>query len=57
MLKDTRDTVAAAIQEGRTPDQMKQDKILSKYDSLGSPDRYIDFLYADLSRTASGSGQ
>jgi glyoxylase-like metal-dependent hydrolase (beta-lactamase superfamily II) len=57
MLKDTRDTVAAAIQKGRTADQMKQDKILSKYDSLGSPDRYIDFLYADLSRTASGSGQ
>jgi len=57
MLKDTRDTVAAAIQKGRTADQMKQDKILSKYDSLGSPDRYIDFLYADLSRAASGSGQ
>lgn len=57
MLKDTRDTVAAAIQKGRTADQMKQDKILSKYDALGSPDRYIDFLYADLSRTGNGSGQ
>ena len=57
MLKDTRDIVAAAIRKGRTADQMKQDKILSKYDSLGSPDRYIDFLYADLSRTTSASGQ
>jgi len=57
MLKDTRDTVATAIHKGRTADQMKQDKILSKYDSLGSPDRYIDFLYADLSRTSSGTGQ
>lgn len=57
MLKDTRDTVVAAIQKGRTADQMKQDKILSKYDSLGSPDRYIDFLYADLSRTTNSSGQ
>ncbi len=57
MLKDTRDTVAAAIRKGRTADQMKQDKILAKYDSLGSADRYIDFLYADLSRTTSGSGQ
>lgn len=55
MLKDTSDIVAAAIQKGRTAEQMKQDKILSKYDSLGSPDRYIDFLYADLSRTTSGS--
>lgn len=52
MLKDTRDTVAAAIKNGRTADQMKHDKILAKYDSLGSPDRYIDFLYADLSRPA-----
>ena len=57
MLKDTRDTVAAAIQKGRTADQMKQEKILSKYDFLGSPDRYIDFLYADLSRTTNRSGQ
>lgn len=57
MLKDTRDTVAAAIQKGRTAEQMKQDKILSKYDSLGPADRYIDFLYADLSRTTNGSGQ
>lgn len=52
MLKDTRDTVAAAIKNGRTADQMKQDKVLAKYDALGSPDRYIDFLYADLSRPA-----
>jgi len=54
MLKDTRDIVAAQIQKGRTPEQMKQDKILAKYDSLGSPDRYIDFLYADLSRSIAG---
>jgi cyclase len=54
MLKDTRDTVAAAIQKGQTADQMKQGKILAKYDSLGSPDRYIDFLCADLSRPVAG---
>ena len=52
MLKDTRDIVAAGIQKGRTAEQMKQDKVLAKYDALGSPDRYIDFLYADLSRGA-----
>lgn len=57
MLKDTRDIVTAGIQKGRTAEQMKQDKVLAKYDALGSPDRYIDFLYADLSRGVHSSGQ
>lgn len=57
MLKDTRDTVAAGIRKGRTAEQMKQDKVLAKYDSLGSPDRYIDFLYADLSRGTNAPGK
>jgi cyclase len=57
MLKDTRDIIAAGIRKGRTAEQMKQDKVLAKYDALGSPDRYIDFLYADLSRAAALSGR
>ena len=57
MLKDTRDTVASGIKKGQTADQMKQAKILAKYDALGSPDRYIDFLYADLSRGAATAGK
>jgi glyoxylase-like metal-dependent hydrolase (beta-lactamase superfamily II) len=52
MLKGCRELVADAAKSGKKPDQMKQDRILAKYDSLGKgfikTDGWIDTLYADL---------
>jgi cyclase len=52
MLKGTSSAVGNAIRAGKTPDQMKQEKVLARWDSwawgfIGS-DRFIDILYADL---------
>ncbi len=55
MLKDTRGLVAKAAGEGKTAEQMKQDKILAKYDELGKgfikTDAWIDQLYADVKQS------
>jgi len=52
MLKETRALVEQAVRQGKTPSQMKQDKILAKYDDLGKgfikPDAWIDTLYAEI---------
>ena len=52
MLRETRALVSAAAQRGGTPDQMKKDHILSKYESLGNrfigTDAWIDLLYSDV---------
>jgi glyoxylase-like metal-dependent hydrolase (beta-lactamase superfamily II) len=60
MLKETRALVAQAAKDGKTPDQMKKDHLLEKYDSLGKgfikTDAWIDVLYADLqSKPAEGA--
>jgi glyoxylase-like metal-dependent hydrolase (beta-lactamase superfamily II) len=52
MLKETRGLVADAVKQGKTPDQMKQDHLLAKYEQLGKgfikTDGWIDVLYADV---------
>jgi len=50
MLKETSSAVAQAKKQGATADQMKKDKILSKYESWSwsvDTDRYIDILAGD----------
>src|SRR5262245_9106780 len=58
MLKETRGLVAAAMKQGKSADQMKQDHILEKHDSLGKgfikTDAWIDVLYGDLTKKTSG---
>ena len=63
MLKDTRSIVANAAQQGKTPEQMKAEHILAKYENLGGPkafvktDNWIDLLYAEVThKTTSGLG-
>jgi cyclase len=52
MLKETRGLVADAVKQGKTPDQMKQEHLLAKYEQLGKgfikTDGWIDVLYADV---------
>ena len=59
MLKDTRAIVAAAVQKGQTPQQMKDAHILAKYDDLGKgfikTDQWIDVLYADITHKNLGA--
>lgn len=54
MLKETRGLVAAALKQGKTPDQMKRDHLLAKYEQLGTgfikTDAWIDVLYADVAQ-------
>lgn len=55
MLRDTSAAVQAAMTNGMTLDQMKQQKILAKWDSFGSGDKFvktdvwIETIYDDLS--------
>jgi cyclase len=58
MMKDTRAMVAAAIQKKMTADQMKQQKILAKYEEQYAKgfikaNDWIDTLYADITQTKS----
>jgi cyclase len=52
MLKDSRAVVADAVKQGKTIQQMKQDKLLAKYADKGKgfikADGWIDALYADV---------
>ena len=53
MLRDSTNIVQEGIRQGKTADQMKEAAVLKKYESLGdkaAQDRFLDFLYADLSR-------
>ncbi len=56
MLKDTRELVAQAARLGKTPEQMKQEHVLSKYEDLGKgfikTDAWIDQLYAEVTKKA-----
>lgn len=60
MLKDTRALVAEAASQGKTADQMKQDRVLSKYEDLGKgfikTDAWIDLLYAEVTKKAGTAG-
>ena len=52
MLKGTRELVAQALKQGKSTDQMKQEKLLAQYENLGKgfikTDAWIDVLYADF---------
>jgi cyclase len=52
MLKETRALVAQAAKDGKSVEEMKKEKILSKYDELGKgfikTEAWIDVLQADL---------
>jgi len=54
MLKDTSAIVEAGIKSGKTADQLKQAKVLAKFDSWAKgffpADAFIDMLYKDLKR-------
>jgi glyoxylase-like metal-dependent hydrolase (beta-lactamase superfamily II) len=53
MLKDTRSLVADAVNQGKTLQQIKEDKPLANYADKGKgfikADGWIDVLYADVS--------
>ncbi len=55
MLKDTLAVVQGAMKQGKTLEQMKQEKILAKWDEYGSGDKFvktdawIETIYNDLS--------
>jgi len=59
MLKETHALVASAVKEGKTPDQMKKDNLLAKYEDLGKgfikADKWIDTLYSDITKPVIGS--
>ena len=55
MMKDTLAAVQTALNQGKTPDQMKQEKILAKWNYPGA-DAYIDRMCKALSQKNS-SGQ
>jgi len=62
MLKDTRALVAKALAEGKTPEQMKQGDLLSKYADMSKgfikADSWIDTLVADIRHSGTeGTGQ
>jgi glyoxylase-like metal-dependent hydrolase (beta-lactamase superfamily II) len=58
MLKDTRDVVQAALQQGKTLDQMKQAKILGPWKKYAgdfiSEDAYLETVYNSLTGHANG---
>lgn len=60
MMKDTRAIVADAVRKKITPEQMKQQKILAKYEEqygkgFLKADDWIDILYADVTQKKSGT--
>ncbi|MGH9601709.1 MAG: MBL fold metallo-hydrolase [Terriglobales bacterium] len=54
MLQDSRAIVERGVKAGKTLEQLKQEKVLAKYDHLTwvfiSTDRYLETLYKDLTR-------
>jgi cyclase len=60
MLKDAVARVQKGIQQGKTADQLKQEKVLAGYESWGgegkfiSTDKFIDTLYNDLTGNKTG---
>jgi cyclase len=60
MLKDAVARVQKGIQQGKTADQLKQEKVLAGYESWGgdgkfiTTDKFIDTLYNDLTGNKTG---
>ena len=62
VLKDTSGAVQAGIDQGKTLEQLKQEKVLAKWDYLvGAPpvtgDVYLQRLYTDLTRARSAGAR
>jgi glyoxylase-like metal-dependent hydrolase (beta-lactamase superfamily II) len=60
MLKETRALVAQAADQGKSAEQMKQDRLLAKYEELGKgfikTEVWIDLLYAEATKKG-GAGE
>jgi len=58
LLKETTAAVQAGIAQGKTPEQLKQEKVLAKWDSFGksfiNTDVYTEVLYDSLTRKSTG---
>jgi len=58
MLKETSAAVEAGIKQGKTLDQLKQEKVLAKWDSFGQgfikADLFTEILYDSLTKKPSG---
>jgi cyclase len=58
MLKDTSAAVQAGINQGKTLDQLKQEKVLAKWDSFGQSfiktDVFTEILYDSLTKKPTG---
>lgn len=59
MLTETRAVIAAAVKAGKTLEQMKQEKLLAKWDAdygkdFIKTDEWIDALYADVTQARTG---
>jgi|SRR6185312_1143026 len=58
MLKDTTAAVQAGIKQGKTLDQLKQEKVLAKWDSFGQAfiktDMFTEILYDSLTKKTTG---
>lgn len=58
MLKDTSAAVEAGIKQGKTLDQLKQEKVLAKWDAYGQSfiktDVFIEILYDSLTKQPTG---
>jgi len=59
MLRDATAAVAAAMKQGKTLDQMKQEKVLANYAEWGkgfvNADRFAEIIYNDLSGKKTGA--
>jgi cyclase len=58
VLKETTAAVQAGIKQGKTLDQLKQEKVLAKWDSWGQSfiktDVFTEVLYDSLTKAATG---
>jgi len=56
MMKDTRGVVARGMQQGKSLDQLKREKVLEAWSNWSgewiTSDLYLETLYNDLSRGA-----
>ncbi len=58
MLRDTSAAVQGAMKAGKSPEEMKKERVLAKWEAWGkgfiNEDTFIDILYADLSKKRTG---
>jgi hypothetical protein len=59
MIQETRAVVAAAVKKHKTPEQMKKEKLLAKWEAdygkgFIKTDDWIDALYDDVTKARTG---